>query len=46
MLKRKSVLEQHPGCVGCQKDCNWRAATVARGSVSSAEKFNCNTVKY
>lgn len=45
MKKRRQELEQHPGCISCQKNCNWRAATVVKGSIASDEKFNCNTSK-
>ena len=41
----KSKLEQHPGCKGCNKSCNWRAPSVAEGSIKKHEMFGCNSVK-
>ena len=46
MKLHKVELEQHPGCVGCGKDCNWRASTVHKDSVKSSHKFGCNTSFY
>lgn len=46
-MKRHNIpMDNAQGCKGCNKDCNWRALSVAKDSsnYSVSEIYGCNTI--
>jgi hypothetical protein len=43
--EKRAELTVLPGCLGCNKVCNWRGSTAdkARADDLGREKYNCNT---